>query len=132
MEQQFMYPHKHMKLTLSLLSGTTHHMLYRTLNYDFIRFNTYFHKLSESAQAKSPPEQGPLLQVRLASHLPEKELRVLYRISQLTGVLLEEDVNTQGVDTSNLAVLPSCDQKELQNVRRSLHRSDSSCNLILM
>lgn len=63
-----------------------------------------------------------MLQVRLASLLPAKELRVLYRISHLTGVLLEKDVHTQGVDTSHLTVLPTCDQKELQNARRTLHR----------
>ena len=87
-----------------------------------IRFNTYYHKLSESAQTKNPQELGPTLQVRLASQLPEKELHVLYRISQLTGVLLEEDMKKQGVETSDLIVLPNCEKKELQNVRRSLHR----------
>lgn len=95
--------------------------MYMILNSIFIRFNTYYHKLSESAQAKNPPEPSPMLQVRLASQLPEKELRVLYRISQLTGVLLEEDVKTQGVDTSDLIVLPNFEKKELQNVRRCLH-----------
>lgn len=73
------------------------------------------------AQANSP-ELAPVLHARRAKGLPEKELRVLYRISQLTGVLLEESVSTQGVDTSDLAVLPDCDQEEVQNARRCLHR----------
>ena len=70
----------------------------------------------------SSPETAPTLHAQQAERLPEKELRVLYRISQLTGVLLEDSVSTQGVDTSNLSVLPSCDQEEVQNARRCLHR----------
>jgi hypothetical protein len=80
--------------------------------------HTHFHKLF--AQANSP-ESAPILHAQRAKSLPEKELRVLYRISQLTGVLLEDSVSTQGVDTSSLSVLPDCDQEEVQNARRCLH-----------
>ena len=66
---------------------------------------------------------APLLHARLGNNrLPEKELRVLYRISQLTGVLLEDDVSLLGMDTSNLTLLPKCDQEEVQYARRCLHR----------
>ena len=83
--------------------------------------HTHFREITYRASK----EQGlplPTLHVRIEDRLPERELRVLYRISQLTGVLLEEDVITEGVDISNLTVLASCDQIEVQYARRCLHR----------
>ena len=88
----------------------------------YIRFHTHFHLLLAEASLVSPEPAHPQLHARIGSRLPERELRVLYRISQLTGVLLEEDVTSQGVDTSSLTSLPSCDHIELQFARRCLHR----------
>lgn len=78
------------------------------------RFSTFFHKLLSQGNR-------PQLQVRLAHKLLEKELRVLYRIGQLTGVLLEESVVSQGLNVSHLMGIPPFDQREVQAARRSLH-----------
>jgi len=59
--------------------------------------------------------------VQQLKRLPDKELRVLYRISQLTGVLLEGATTSLGVDTQDLAVIPAADQAEVQWARRMLH-----------
>ena len=56
--------------------------------------------------------------VQQLKRLPDKELRVLYRISQLTGVLLEGATASLGVDTQDLAVIPAADQAEVQWARR--------------
>ena len=76
--------------------------------------STFFHKLL--SQYKNPQ-----LKVRLAQGLLDKELRVLYRISQLTGVLLEESVVSQGLNVGHLTSIPPIDQHEVQAARRSLH-----------
>jgi len=59
--------------------------------------------------------------VQKLKRLPDRELRVLYRISQLTGVLLEGATTSLGVDTQDLAVIPAADQAEVQWARRMLH-----------
>ena len=88
------------------------------------RFHTGFHQQLAEGSLSSPEDPGSAarLEARIGTRLPEMELRVLYRISTLTGVLLEEDVLAVGADTSSLTVLPNCEQTELQYARRSLHR----------
>ena len=60
------------------------------------------------------------IQVKLIKQLPEKELVVLYRTSQLTGVLLDESLKSFG-DTDHLARIVPADQTEVQWTRRTLH-----------
>jgi len=59
--------------------------------------------------------------VQQLKRLPDRELRVLYRISQLTGVLLQGATTSLGVDTQDLAIMPAADQAEVQWARRMLH-----------
>ena len=59
--------------------------------------------------------------VQQLKRLPDRELTVLYRISQLTGVLLEGATTSLGVDTQDLAIIPAADQAEVQWARRMLH-----------
>ena len=48
------------------------------------------------------------IQVKLIKQLPQEELGVLYRTSQLTGVLLDESLESFG-DTDHLArIYSSC------------------------
>jgi len=59
--------------------------------------------------------------VQQLKRLPDRELRVFYRISQLTGVLLQGATTSLGVDTQDLAIIPAADQAEVQWARRMLH-----------
>jgi len=59
--------------------------------------------------------------VQQLKRLPDRELRVLYRISQLTVVLLQGATTSLGVDTQDLAIMPAADQAEVQWARRMLH-----------
>ena len=59
--------------------------------------------------------------VQQLKRLPDRELRVFYRISQLTGVLLQGATTSLGVDTQDLAIMPAADQAEVQWARRMLH-----------
>ena len=74
--------------------------------------NTFFYENLASSSS---------ITVQQLKRLPDKELRVLYRISQLTGVLLEGATASLGVDTQDLAVIPAADQAEVQWARRMLH-----------
>jgi len=74
--------------------------------------NTFFYENLASSSS---------ITVQQLKRLPDKELRVLYRISQLTGVLLEGATTSLGVDTQDLAVIPAADQAEVQWARRMLH-----------
>ena len=89
-----------------------------------LRIHTGFHEMMAEGSLSFPDlgSAAARLEVRIGHRLPERELRVLYRISTLTGVLLEDDVVGVGADTSSLTVLPSCEQAELQYARRCLHR----------
>ena len=88
------------------------------------RFHTGFHQQLAEGSLTSPEDPGSAasLEARIGTRLPERELRVLYRISTLTGVVLEEDVMAVGADTSSLTVVPNCEQTELHYARRCLHR----------
>ena len=59
--------------------------------------------------------------VQQLKRLPDRELRVLYCISQLTGVLLQRATTSLGVDTQDLAIIPAADHAEVQWARRMLH-----------
>lgn len=61
-----------------------------------------------------------VMKVQRARRLHEKELSVLYRISQLTGVLLEEELVSYCA-TDGLARVPLSDQREVEWTRRALH-----------
>ena len=80
--------------------------------------NTFLCKNLSSSQLV---DAGPSTTVQQLKQLPDKELRVLYRISQLTGVLLERATTSLGIDTQDLAVIPAADQAEVQWARRTLH-----------
>lgn len=52
----------------------------------------------------------------------EEDLRVIHRISNLVGVLLDDQVKAlTGVDVSSLRKISSLDRKEAQWARRTLH-----------
>ena len=52
----------------------------------------------------------------------EEDLRVIHRISNLVGVLLDEKVKSlTGVDISSLRKISSSDRKEAQWARRTLN-----------
>lgn len=61
-----------------------------------------------------------LLKVNQTRTPPEKEVSLLYRISHLTGVLMDESV--AALPTSKeLVQIPLLDQDEVQWARRTLH-----------
>jgi len=74
--------------------------------------NTFFYENLASSSS---------ITVQQLKRLPDRELRVLYRISQLTGVLLQGATTSLGVDTQDLAIIPAADQAEVQWARRMLH-----------
>ncbi len=67
------------------------------------------------------------MKVQRARQLPESKLSVLYRISQLTGVLLEDDL-ISFCATEGFARISLSDQPEVQWARRVLHEYVDQCH----
>ena len=86
--------------------------------------NTFLYKKLSSGDAA-----GAVTTQQLRA-IPMEELRILYSISQLTGVLLERATAYLGVDTRDLAVIPRADQAEVQWTRRTLHEYVNYCCLL--
>jgi len=65
---------------------------------------------------------GAPIRAQPSEKLPIKELTVLYRISELTGVLMEDDIDSIGISTPlKLAKIAKADQEEVQWTQRILH-----------
>ena len=60
------------------------------------------------------------VKVQYVSHPSSRELSVLHRISQLTGVLLEEELSTFGPTDHLMRIAPD-NEDEVQWTRRALH-----------
>lgn len=66
--------------------------------------------------------RGTPIRAQPTEKLPIKELTVLYRISELTGVLMEDDIDSIGISTPlKLAKIAKADQEEVQWTQRTLH-----------
>lgn len=65
---------------------------------------------------------GAPIRAQPSEKLPIKELTVLYRISELTGVLMEDDIGSIGISTPlKLVKIAKADQEEVQWTQRTLH-----------
>ena len=64
----------------------------------------------------------PLLVNAVTKGTPE-DLRIIYRISQLAGVIMDERVATlHGAETENLRKIATPDRREARWARRTLHK----------
>ena len=64
-----------------------------------------------------------MLRVQSASRDVEKDLPILYRLSKLAGVMMDDNIaSLPGADMRDLQRIASADQREAQWARKTLHR----------
>jgi len=64
-----------------------------------------------------------MLRVQSASRDVEKDLPILYRLSKLAGVMMDDNIaSLPGADVKDLRRIASADQREAQWARKTLHR----------
>lgn len=64
-----------------------------------------------------------MLKVQSASRDVEKDLPILYRLSKLAGVMMDDNIaSLPGADVSDLRRIAAADQREAQWARKTLHR----------
>lgn len=63
------------------------------------------------------------LQVEAAAKGTSEDLSIIYRISQLTGLIMDEKITSlPGADVQNLRKIALPDRKEARWARRTLHK----------
>ena len=62
-----------------------------------------------------------MLRVQSASRDVEKDLPILYRLSKLAGVMMDDNIASLP-DVRDLQRIASADQREAQWARKTLHR----------
>lgn len=64
-----------------------------------------------------------MLRVQSASRDVEKDLPILYRLSKLAGVMMDDNIaSLPEADVRDLRRIASADQREAQWARKTLHR----------